>query len=235
MKAERNNEPFTFRMTSGEAAAAVLYLPVHIWLLPRLLLALPETRELSELSLNLLVYGIGAVTMLLLLGRYLRREFDPLADHPLNILFQVLVCYGMMLAFHMMMNAVLTLLLPDNLANPNNSAVLELADREFGKTTAMAVFLAPLVEEPIFRGGIFGALRPRSRPAAYVAGMLLFSLYHVWGYALQNPAYWIYLLEYLPASWLLCRCYERCDSIWGSIFLHMLINGVSILTAGLAA
>ena len=170
MKAERNNEPFTFRMTSGEAAAAVLYLPVHIWLLPRLLLALPETRELSELSLNLLVYGIGAVTMLLLLGRYLRREFDPLADHPLNILFQVLVCYGMMLAFNMMMNAVLTLLLPDNLANPNNSAVLELADREFGKTTAMAVFLAPLVEEPIFAAGSSAPSAPAAvRPLTWRA------------------------------------------------------------------
>ncbi len=70
---------------------------------------------------------------------------------------------------------------------------------------------------------------PRRR-LAYLTSMLLFSLYHVWGYAIQDPANWLYLLQYLPASWVLCRCYERCDSIWGSILLHMCINGVSVLT-----
>ena len=38
------------------------------------------------------------------------------------------------------------------------------------------------------------------------------------------------LLQYLPVSWLLCRCYERCNSIWGSIFFHMLVNGVAVST-----
>lgn len=234
MKLEHYNpNSFSSRMTPAETAAAILYLPVHVWLLPLLLLVLPETRELPELSLNLLVYGIGTGYMLLVLGRFFRRDFDPLADNPLNILFQVLVSYGMMLAINMILNAVLSLLLPTEAANPNNSAVMELADAEYGKTAALAVFLAPLVEEPIFRGGLFGVLRTKSRTAAYAVSMLLFSLYHVWGYALQDPAYWIYLLQYLPASWLLCRCYEHCNSIWGSIFLHMLINGVSIRILGM--
>ena len=47
-------------------------------------------------------------------------------------------------------------------------------------------------------------------------------------FALQDPVYWVYLLQYLPVSWLLCRCYERCNSIWGSIFFHMTVNAVSI-------
>ena len=58
--------------------------------------------------------------------------------------------------------------------------------------------------------------------------MLLFGLYHVWGYAFADPIYWLYLLQYLPVSWLLCRCYERCNSSWGSIFLHMTLNAVSL-------
>ena len=101
---------------------------------------------------------------------------------------------------------------------------------DFGKASALAVFLAPLVEEPIFRGGIFGLLYERSRFAAYIVSMLLFSLAHVLGYAIADPVYWIYLLQYLPASWMLCRTYERCRSIWGSILLHMMINGISVLT-----
>ena len=29
-------------------------------------------------------------------------------------------------------------------------------------------------------------------------------------------------------TYLLCRCYERSNSIWGSIMLHMLINFISL-------
>ena len=211
---------FTSRMTRGELIAVLLYLPLHIWLLPQLLYSLSVTSGLSDLQINLIVYIAGALYMLLFAGRFLRRDFDPLCDHFRYCLLQVLICYGMMIAFNLILNS--------KSANPNNAAVMEMAGIEYGKTAALAIFLAPLVEEPIFRGAVFGGLYRYSRPLAYAASMLLFSLYHIWGYALMDPLYWIYLLQYLPVSWLLCRCYERCDSIWGSIFFHMTVNAVSI-------
>ena len=220
--------PFTSRMTRGEVIAALVYLPLHVWLLPVLFYYLPATSEISDLTLNMVVYITGSVYMLLFLGRFLRREFDPLCDHPGFCILQVVICYGMMVAFNLILSSVLTLLLPPDSANPNNSAVMEMAGAEYGKTAALAVFLAPLVEEPVFRGAIFGSLRSRSRVLAYVVSMSLFALYHVWGYALQDPVYWIYLLQYLPVSWLLCRCYERCNTIWGSIFFHMMVNAISL-------
>ena len=232
MKPESKKAPvpqeFTSRMSKWELIAALLYLPLHVWLLPRLLTMIPATAELSDLNVNMLVYGIGAGYMLLVLEGFFRREFDPLCDYPMYCVFQIVLSYGMMLAFNMLLGLAMTLILPADQANPNNAAVMELAGEEFGKTAAIAVFLAPLVEEPIFRGGVFGLIRRTNRNAAYAVSMLLFALYHVWGYALQDPFYWVYLLQYLPVSWLLCRCYERCNSIWGSIFLHMMINGISI-------
>lgn len=221
-------QEFTSRMSKWELIAALLYLPLHVWLLPRLLTMIPATAELSDLNVNMLVYGIGTGYMLLVLGGFFRREFDSLCDYPVYCVFQIVLSYGMMLAFNMLLGLAMTLILPADQANPNNATVMELAGEEFGKTAAIAVFLAPLVEEPIFRGSIFGLIRRINRNAAYAVSMLLFALYHVWGYALQDPIYWVYLLQYLPVSWLLCRCYERCNSIWGSIFLHMMINGISI-------
>ena len=219
---------FTSAMTAGETAAVLLYLPLHIWLLPQLLYSLPQTADLSDLVVNVVVYTCGTVYMLFFAGHWLRRDFDPLCDHLRYCILQVLICYGMMIAFNLMLNAVLLLILPSDSTNPNNTAVLEMAGSEYGKTAALAIFLAPLVEEPIFRGGVFGLVRKRNRTAAYITSMLLFGLYHVWGYAFADPIYWLYLLQYLPVSWLLCRCYERCNSIWGSIFLHMTINAVSL-------
>ena len=79
----------------------------------------------------------------------------------------------------------------------------------------------------MFRAGIFGGLRGINRLLAYLVCMLLFSVYHVWGYALNDPMAWIYAVQYLPVGYLLCRIYERTDSIWGSILLHMFINFVA--------
>ena len=33
----------------------------------------------------------------------------------------------------------------------------------------------------------------------------------------------------MPAGFLLARVYEKTDSIWTGIFLHMTVNGVSML------
>ena len=87
---------------------------------------------------------------------------------------------------------------------------------------------AGIVEELMFRAGIFGGLRRFGRLPAYLVCMLLFSVYHVWGYALDDPTAWVYMLQYLPVSFLLCRIYERTNSIWGCILLHMFINFVAL-------
>lgn len=40
------------------------------------------------------------------------------------------------------------------------------------------------------------------------------------------------MIQYLPISFLLCRCYERSSTIWTPIFLHMTVNAVSISVLG---
>ena len=80
----------------------------------------------------------------------------------------------------------------------------------------------------MFRAGIFGTLRRYNRWAAYIAATLVFSAYHVYAYALQDSTYWLYIIQYIPVSFLLCRVYERTNTIWSSIFFHMLVNWVSM-------
>lgn len=236
MRENRAAPPFTSRMSRWETVAALVYLPVHVLLLPRLVMDGAGGR-LDSIQLNFVCYLIGALYMLLLQRRFLRRDFDPLCDRPGGVLWEIIVCYGLMIACNLLMSGVFALidaLLANSEAlslaegNPNNNVIIGWAGEKYNTTAAMAVFLVPVVEELMFRAGIFGLLRRYSRPLAYAAGILLFSVYHVWGYALDDPLLWLYLLQYIPASWLLCRCYERTNSIWGSIFLHMFINFMSL-------
>ena len=223
---EKNQTAFTSRLSKGQAVAALLYLPVHVVLLPVAATALLLYGILDEATANILCYVIGTAYMLIFLWKFFRLDFDALCEHPLSCLVEICVSYGAMWCFNLCVNGLLLLL---NLSeNPNNEALFDIAGMKFGQIAAMTVFMAPLVEEPIFRAGIFGLIRRRSRVLAYVVSVLLFSLYHVWAYAVADPKNLIYIVQYIPVSCLLCRCYERTNTIWSSIFLHMLVNGVSM-------
>lgn len=223
---DRKRVEFTSRLSKGQAIAALLYLPVHVVLLPLLAVILMLRGVLNETEANLLCYAVGVAYMLVFLWKFFRRDFDALCDRPLRCLLEIAVSYGIMWCCNLFINMLLYRL--NEVSNPNNEALFNLAGMEYGQMAAMAVFMAPVVEESIFRAGLFGVLRRRSRTLAYIVSVLLFSAYHVWSYALADLKNLIYIVQYIPVSILLCRCYERTNSIWGSIFLHMLVNGVSV-------
>ena len=224
---EKQRIPFTSPMSRFERAAALGYIPVHIAFLPWLLIRIFGREALSEMTLNAVCYIAAALVLFLCLRRFFRREFDALCDYGPGVLLEVARHYGVLLLCNMGIGVVLILLGQKD--NPNNAAVFSLAGEDLGMTTAVAVFLAPIAEEAMFRGGVFGLLRKYSRAAAYAASMLFFSVYHIWGYALSDPTAWLYLLQYLPASFLLAWIYEKTNSLWSAIFLHMTVNGVSML------
>ena len=218
---------FSSTMTARERIAALAYIPVHVYLLPRLLGALPFLRTLDSATIHVIYYVVGAAYMLALLWRFWRREFDALCDYGPGVLLEIAKAYGTLLLCNLVIN--LALLAIERTDNPNNAAIFSMAGENLNRTAAIAVFLAPLVEEPMFRGGVFGLVRKYSRIAAYGASMLLFAVYHVWSFAAKDPTAWLYVLQYLPAGFLLARVYEKTDSIWTGIFLHMTVNGVSML------
>ncbi len=223
----KNRVPFTSSMSAFERAAALGYIPVHVLLLPWLLVKLLGDSGLSAAALNAVCYAAAAAVLFVCLRRFFRREFDALCDYGPAVLLEVIKHYGALLLCGM--GVGLILILAGRTENPNNGAVASLAGDEPGLITAAAVFLAPIAEEAMFRGGVFGLLRPYSRFAAYCASILLFSAYHLWAFALGDPTAWIYLLQYLPPSFLLARIYEKTNSLWAPIFLHMTVNGVSML------
>jgi len=217
----------TSRMTRRETLLALLYLPIHAIGLPLLASFLVLRGVLTPSWANLLVYAIGAAVIVAVLFGFLRRDFDTLCDNTLMTVVVILQDYALAICSSIAVSMLFEAL--GLTQNENNDAIYEMAASEFGPIAAAGAILAPIVEECIFRGAIFGTLRRRSRALAYIVSALLFSLYHVWQAALYDPTQLWYLLQYIPASLILARCYERCDSIWGVIFLHMLNNGLPLL------
>ena len=224
----KNPVEFTSRLTKKETAAVLAWLPVHLWLLPLLLQQMINRGAMDDVAANMICYTLGVLYMLGLLFPFLRRDFDPLCDRPVYCLLEILKNYVLTYLGNMAVGTLMMLVLSQGGENPNNAGLMDMADRGWNQMSTMAVFMAPIVEECMFRAGIFGTLRRYSRWGAYLVATLAFSLYHVWSYALVDPIYWLYFIQYVPVSLLLCRVYERTNSIWGSIFFHMLVNYIAM-------
>ena len=225
---EENKQLPRSEMTLWQSIAAILWLPIHVLVLP---LALDYLHPgFTMAGLNFWTYALGAGLMTLLCLSFLRRDFDRVWEQPLYILGQVMLGYVLLMAADFLVALLVYAVAPQE--NPNNEAILNLVKADRGRILAITIVLAPLLEELMFRGGLFGLLRRWNRVLAYAVCMLVFGLYHTWQYALSDPIFWIYLLQYLPAGYILCRSYEKTECIWTPILLHMLNNGLSLLLLG---
>ena len=219
------------RLTRTQAALGWCYLPMHIFLVPLLVsvAAAFAPVELDGAETNLICFAVGTVFVLTVMGPWLRRNFDVLVENP----GRCALCLAIALAADYeitLLVQIILLLLEQSIENPNNAQVAVYASYNYGAMRAAAVFLAPVVEETLFRGVVFGTIRRKSRAAAYAVSMLLFGLYHVWQYALiyADPWQLVYMAQYLPAAFVLSWQYERSGSIWTPIAFHMLVNALSL-------
>ena len=218
-----------------QTALGWVYLPLHLIALPMLLniYAAFNAPKVSAVAINLAYVCAGVVFVLLVMFSFLRRSFDPFAERPMQCLKIMLLAFAANYAMSLLLGLVYLLLhAPEE--NPNNAFVLDLIGEDFGPMVAMTVFLAPIVEETLIRGVVFGSIAPRSRPWAYIASTALFSLNHVWQYAIayHDPLQLLYAVQYVPVSLALAWSYDRSGSIWTPIFFHMGFNALSFAALG---
>ena len=172
-------------MPRGARIAGWVYFPIHAVVLPLTLgmLLLAVLGELpSDVTCNVLYYLCGLVFTLIAMWRFLRRSFDTMVGSILRCLGMMFAAYGIDVLLSLVLQLGTSLI--GELPVPNNDAVTGLARTDYKRMIAVAVLMAPLVEECLFRGVVFGTIRPKSRFWAYAASIALFSLYHVWQYVL---------------------------------------------------
>lgn len=224
-------------MTHAQQVLGWLYLPLHMFVLPLLfgLLAEYSPDGIQIVDANLIYYTIGVVFVLAVMMGFLRRDFDNLLDRPGRCVFAVLWALAINYALSTVSALCLLAMSGDAvLENPNTAQVVELSAGGFGKMKAMSVFMAPVVEEVLFRGVAFGSIRKRNRAAAYILSIAMFAVYHVWQSAAGagDPRIMLYALQYIPVSVALTCCYEISGSIWTNIFFHMGYNALAFTVLG---
>ena len=84
---------FTSALTKKELLFVGAGLVLHTFLLPRIVVELIVNRALNEHAGNFLLYAFMAVYTVIFTWGFLRRDFDPLADKPLDAVFEILRGY----------------------------------------------------------------------------------------------------------------------------------------------
>ena len=234
--AKRKSAPY---MSAGEQIAGTAFFVIYLVVLPfaagplfRLAGRLLDVTISAALQNVIYYYVLFAVTVLIFhkfLARTCRNLADNLGGACRMLLVGLVALYGLNELAYRLTNLVMV-----NRTNLNDTAISAQMDAAPHMTLLIVVFLAPFVEETLFRGLVFGNLKDKSRPVAYVVSCALFALLHVWQFAVvyQDVTYFLLMLQYLVPGAVLAWVYDRSGTLWTSIALHALTNALSVLAMG---
>ena len=218
---------FTPNLTRTELRSGFVTLAVCMFLLPGLLALV--TPDLSAARLNFTSYFITAGAAVYVLRGFLLRNLSAALVQPFHCVYIACIGYLAHLALSELA-AILTYLIAPGFANLNDANVVTMLGTDFGLMVLLAVVLAPIAEECIFRGLLFRGLYDRSPALAWVLSTVLFAAMHVIGYigAYTPLELVLALIQYLPAGIALCIAYQRGGSIISPILTHALVNAMAL-------
>lgn len=214
-------------MSKGEIIAGCIYWPIYLLLLaPALTFVLSFLGvEVTDLRVNLCYFITNFLVVAIVFRRYLiaslgqfGRAFWQCAQAVvLGLAFYYLMTWGLSLAFSLLDLTVIS---------PNDQAISGLVSQQSSAMMVCTVLLAPLSEEVLNRGLIFGNLARKNRWLAYVVSTAVFCFLHVFSYlgTLNLPATLLVLLSYAPAGIALGWTMEKAGTVWAPILVHAVIN-----------
>lgn len=229
------NRPFSVGMRRDEIIGGCIYLAFYLFLMSSAvylvldLLGLP----VDTVTLNKVYFIGGFVLTALIFRRFLAYSLPIAADQPLRFLKGILLGFCIYEGCQVALGIISGMIAP-NLWTPNDDNIRSIAAESYRVMWVGAVLLAPMTEETLIRGLIFGNLRRKSRLLAYIVTALVFALMHIVVYIPRMDVLTLALNLALYAfpSVALCAAYEYAGTIWAPIALHMILNALSMGAIG---
>lgn len=174
-------------------------------------------------------------TVLMIIGifvfrHYLKESIKNMKGRWLStILWSLTAGFLMLLAVNYLSSLLVTLIGHDT-GSANQNAVVFMTQLAPLQMVVASVGLAPILEELVFRVGIFQLLYDRSRILAYLASGLCFGFVHIsQGLLGGDLGQLLYLIPYGLLGLVFCRIYEKRQSIFAPMIIHGANNLLSML------
>ena len=220
-------------LTSKEKYIGFAYLVFQFAFLPVLLALLALAFPLGDnLTLyNFLYFSINFICVIAIFSKFLKKSILRIRRAPQETLTTALIGFGLYWLSLSLLSALIRALFPE-FVNLNDSEIVTI----FGDYPLLmflgTVILAPVAEEVLHRGLVFGTVFQKNIPLAYALSALLFSAIHVVQYiGVYSPGYVVLALAlYLPAGLVFAWAYQRSGSIVAPILIHAANNFLAILS-----
>lgn len=215
-------------MTKREFTFGWVWMAVQMTLLPSLISSIAAPWGSAAVNFGYHLVSLLAVTAIF--RRYLKRELCQFTAGFKKVLPVIAVSLAVYYVAGEVLLCLITAIDP-GFRNVNDDSIAVLRQGNLALTAVMTVALAPVSEECLFRGLIFGCARKHSRWAAYVVSAAAFGALHVMGYVGSFGVVQLLLcfVQYLPAGLVLAAAMEKTNSIVTAMCIHAIINAVSMI------
>lgn len=223
---------FHSNLTNSERILGFCFLGVHILLLPLLMGMMKEylPGALSDAQWETMRYLVSFVLIIACLRPMMFRDWDRFCDNKLPCMLIMvpshLVCIGLTLAM-----SLVVLFLPGDPLTIYDEMLPEFVSRNSRSMLVPLVFLAPIAEETLFRGVLFGSLREKNRVLAYIVSLGVYVAFSIFPYLMHYSGLTVvfYAMDVIPFAFALTWCYERTGTVWSPVLYHALYNLVTVL------
>lgn len=158
----------------------------------------------------------------------LGRSINVLAENPGKVFKTIITTLPLMLLGSFVLNYLITTL-TGQVEAENQSMIIDLYAQAPYLIIIQALLYAPIVEEIMFRGLVFGALSKKSNFIGVLVSSSLFGLVHVLSSVLSgNFADLWFFPTYALLGFFLNRAYIKSGSIVSSMALHFLNNAIGL-------
>ena len=208
----------------------LIYLVFQQFLLPVLLaLVMPLLPQQSNAVYNFIIMAFNFTASTIIFRKLIGRSAQRALQDPFLCLRTAGIGFVANYVLTLLVSILVTVVCPDFM-NINDQNLDTMISTNYSLMAVSIVFLAPVSEELLYRGLLFGGLHRRSRFAAYLVSTVIFSLMHVIGYIFCYDVGTLLLcfLQYLPASLCLAWAYERSGSIFTPMLIHIAVNQFSL-------
>lgn len=121
-----------------------------------------------------------------------------------------------------------TLISSADIINYNQTGLEEIVQQDLFWSSIRIIVIAPITEELVFRGAIYGALRKKSVLLATIVTAFLFGMVHVWlSICFCGIQQIIVIIPYVLMGLGVSITYERTNNFIYAILFHMIHNGLT--------
>lgn len=226
--AKKPYRSIAYQMTKGEKIAGWIWLPFYLMLLSCLLSYGAKLLgiDLNAITMNVAYFAVNLLFVLIAFRRFLLQRFFGSSFWDF---LQALILGGVLYyAGTWLVNFLITAFAGE-FTIFNNETVGALVGQNRYVMLVISVILAPIIEETLIRGVVFGSFYGASPVLAYIVSCFVFAFMHNWAYFETQPPAAVLLscLPYIPAGIALGWVYKKSGSIWCAVTLHALINANS--------